>query len=212
MRKLMLCTALCVLFALAVGFSPRPVQAAAFDPPPKMIATLNASGAGGFSVPLSAGVNPPAGLALCAGYNFQTFPSGPLPLHPFQTTIGCDQAFFPGQATTVDYDVSNAPDFNAFVTLITNGNDDTVFLAAESIDSNRMVAGPDGTVGETESANINFVHPKQQEGPDLAGFTIDFVRLDITQIQITNTIADGTLNSQAQWTAAWQFWGRKAHP
>lgn len=213
MRKVMPGAVLCVLFSLAVGFLPKLVQAAAFDPSAKLIATMDGSGGAGFTVQLSAGVNPPVALTLCTGYNFQTFASGPLPSHPLQMTIGCDQEFFPGRSISVDYNASNSPDFNAFVTLITNGNDDLIFNEADAgLDSNGNITGPGGATGGPESAEISVQHPGQQAGPDLAGFTIDFVRLNITQIQITNTVADGNLTSQEQWTSTWQFWGRKAHP
>lgn len=111
--------------------------------------------------------------------------------------------FAPGESGFVDFDASNAADFNAIVTRLTNGVDeqiDTGILGITQSGSARVL-----TVGSgSESVSLDGINTRS----DLAGHSIGFIRLVVSKVEMTHTEPDsyGHIRWSTWWDATWQFW------
>ena len=103
--------------------------------------------------------------------------------------VGCNNLISPNVTGTTVFDSSNTPEWTAFVAMLTDGVNETLYTGIHFYLDGVLADG--GASGDTETDLIG--------SPDLAGDTITSIHRNI--LQITNPEGVYTMNTQ------WQFWG-----
>ena len=100
-----------------------------------------------------------------------------------------------------DFNAGNSPQFSNFVSNLTNGTNDTLWRDMFTFTSDGKLTVPSSSGGGLESGLF-------APNTDLSGKDIDFVRLIVNSVSVTN---DGTFQTSS-WDVEWQFWGSAITP
>ncbi|MFC2172433.1 hypothetical protein ACFLU6_07350 [Acidobacteriota bacterium] len=142
---------------------------------------------------------PPDTMAFAIGYDLSGHEWPNLGIH-----IGAAVLFPPGEpGRYAVYDALNSPDFDDFVTRVTNGQDELMFKCGRAVDVNGDYTLPGTCSGGRESGYIDGA----SKGRDLTGADIDFIRLHVNKLELS---ADPT-EYAADWDVTWQFWSGSRH-
>lgn len=156
----------------------------------------------------------PVGLVFCLAHGdpFGRMQSGDqLPSAvPSDALIGCDRVFAPGSSSVVDFDASNTPGFARFAELLTDGIDERVAHSVATVDGSLRVVHP---LGGGSTVEQDFTDRRLNggtatdglSGPDLAGFNVNRIRLEVSNVEFTRE-PNGTFS----WRCAleWTLWGQ----
>jgi hypothetical protein len=114
--------------------------------------------------------------------------------------VGCGMILpiSPGTTGTFDFNSGNAPGFAGFVTRITNGVNETLSTGLN------VFAGATFR-GSSGFAPLEFT--RLPGGTDLAGHTIDFVRLEILKDDVTAASGTGTVGFTLDFDTKWTIFG-----
>ncbi len=181
----------------------------------RLLYAAGAARGGESSVPSSTPL--PAGLAVCMSMttgpwvgvtDWDTLPGA----IQNPEVIGCDRLLRPGVSYVIDYDAANAAAFSDVVSRLTNGIDDQALLGFFAVDEWLAVIKVLGGRGVGEhlagqrppGSTAHFV------GPDFVGFTVDFMRLRVSNIQVGLETRNGNLYLSYSLYASWEYWGRNA--
>jgi len=156
----------------------------------------------------------PVGLAFCLAHGdpFGRMQSGdqvPFAV-PSDALIGCDRVFAPGSSGVVDFDVSNTPGFARFAELITNGIDERVAHSVAMVNGSLRVVHPlgGGSIVEQDFTDRRVnggTATGGLTGPDLAGFNVNRIRLEVSNVEFTRE-PNGTFSWR--YALEWTLWGR----
>lgn len=163
----------------------------------------------------------PAGLALCLGMNnnpLDGVTAGMTLPGAIQITeaVGCDRVLVPGTSYIIDFDASDTPGFAQVAARLTNGTNDIVWSVGALVDGSLKVILPIGgvTIDEQSLTNRQLnggTSTGDFTGSDFSGFTLDFIRLRVSDIQISLSSQGGNNYLNDQFTKSWEFWGRIAN-
>jgi hypothetical protein len=110
--------------------------------------------------------------------------------------IGCNLTWGFGQLGSFDFNSLNTLDFVKFAAKATDGINQQLWELSGFVGSAGFGGG-----GNSESG-------RGLGSPDLAGNTLSFIRLTLTENVASSVLgADGRLNSQSRLRGAWEFWG-----
>jgi hypothetical protein len=163
----------------------------------------------------------PAGVVLCvlhAGGNpFDGLDLGkPYPAAiPSSDVVGCDRVLVPGSSYVIDFDPTNTPGFADFAARLTDGADDIVWNVTALVDGSLQNVLVTGGVSIDEHSltdrTVNGgVGTGGFKGADFAGFTLDFVRLRVTDIAVGLEPQGDAYLLSYRWRLSWEFWGKVA--
>ena len=113
--------------------------------------------------------------------------------------IGCDSVLAPGGTYVIDYDASNSPGFAQVAARLTNNVDDLVWFGGAHADRSLHVltisAGPGTREHDLTAARVNGgTGTGGFTGSDFAGFALDFVRLRVSDVQMSlSTTTSGSV-------------------
>lgn len=94
-----------------------------------------------------------------------------------------------------DFNAENEPDFNYVVKVLTNGNDDTIWL-------NIWCGGSGGGQGTNESVwGIG--------NPDLIGYNLVFIRLIVHSLLVSYFEVRNLIITGVQYNCSWEIWGNR---
>src|SRR5439155_56572 len=104
--------------------------------------------------------------------------------------IGCDSVLAPGGTYVIDYDASNSPGFAQVAARLTNNVADPVWFGGAHADRSLHVltisAGPGTREHDLTDARVNGgTATGGFTGSDFAGFALDFVRLRVSDVQMS---------------------------
>jgi dipeptidyl aminopeptidase/acylaminoacyl peptidase len=104
--------------------------------------------------------------------------------------IGCDSVLAPGGTYVIDYDASNSPGFAQVAARLTNNVADPVWFGGAHADRSRHVltisAGQGIREHDLTAARVNGgTATGGFTGSDFAGFALDFVRLRVSDVQMS---------------------------
>jgi hypothetical protein len=163
----------------------------------------------------------PAGVTLCvlhaAGNPFDGLDlSKPYPAAiPSSDVVGCDRVFLPESSYVIDFDAANTPGFAGFAARLADGANDIVWNVTALVDgslNNLLVTG--GVSIDEHSLTSRTINGGASTGgftgADFAGFTVDFVRLRVSDIAVSLAPQGGAYYVSYHWSLAWEFWGRIA--
>ncbi|MDH3549484.1 MAG: hypothetical protein OEQ16_09075 [Gammaproteobacteria bacterium] len=142
-------------------------------------------------------------LTFCLGYGYLWPQAGSLPLveDVLEIQVGCKEAFPDGTTNVVrDYDASNTPDFEAFASRITDGEDQRLDRWLITLTTNDELASRQLNIfyGGLESNSDNL-----GGSPDLVCSRIDFVRLVINEVSVWGGTPDWGIFADVKF----QIWG-----
>jgi|SRR5579884_2666725 len=103
--------------------------------------------------------------------------------------VGCNDLIAPNMTGSTVFDSSNTPDWSAFVAILTDGVNETLYSGLDFYLNGVLTDG--GAAGDTENDLIG--------SPDLAGDAVSSIHRNI--LEITNPEGVYTMTTQ------WQFWG-----
>lgn len=122
--------------------------------------------------------------------------------------LGLDRTYLPGDIHYVDYDAANSPNWNAFVSKITNGIDEFIDGGVHAVRSGQIIGGVPTASGGPESSQLDGLN---RGSVDLAGMSIDFARLLVHSVDIVHQPvgACGGVPCYSETVAVnvvWQLW------
>jgi hypothetical protein len=161
----------------------------------------------------------PAGVALCvlhaAGNPFDGLDLGrPYPAAiPSSDVVGCDRVLVPGSSYVIDFDAANTLGFADFAARLTDGADDIVWHVTALVDgslNNILVTG--GVSIDEHSLTNRTINGGGGtggfKGADFIGFTVDFVRLRVSDIAVSLEPQGDAYLLSYRWRLSWEFWGK----
>jgi len=136
-----------------------------------------------------------AGMGFGLYYGSLSFSlGGPITAITGDAFVGFNSVYTsPGQA---DFNAGNSPKFSNFVSYLTNGVDDTLRRSAFTFTADDKMTVPSSSAGPLESSLF-------APDTDLNGKNIDFVRLIVNSVSVTN---DGYFQTSSN-DVRWQVWG-----
>lgn len=173
-------------------FSPQLKRARAENAPaPIKLATLTDGTPGDWSPPIMTS----AVIFLCVTPEL-------LDYLPIEQTIGRTVQWTDGEVGFHDFNSLNEPYFNNVAALLTNGNNDFLWLGHDT------PPGGGGWGGTQEARWFG----KDPQNPDFAGYDISFIRLVIYSISFYPEQMDGYWGTGFSGSWAWEIWGVASHP
>jgi hypothetical protein len=121
--------------------------------------------------------------------------SSPPPPGPMCWTIGDGLTHVDGSSGVYDFTSLNDPDFENVVSILTNNQNDMIYLSSDAPER-----GGGTLIGDYENSwGIG--------NPDLAGYSISFIRLVVHEISIYPENLDGISGTRIISNSTWEIWG-----
>ena len=93
--------------------------------------------------------------------------------------VGCDRSLPMGANLTIRYDAGNTPGFASMADQLTNGVSELLFTWAGCVEADMTHSGAAGGSGNFEDRLRN----PPGKYPDLVGFEIEFIELEVTDVE-----------------------------